>query len=42
MDLFTGVAANPFIVFTTVATGNRHARVRMDRMKGEITRARQR
>jgi sulfur-oxidizing protein SoxZ len=39
MDLFTGVAANPFIVFTTIATETGTLVFEWTDMKGEVTRA---
>jgi sulfur-oxidizing protein SoxZ len=39
MDMFTGVAANPFVVFTTVATETGTLVFEWTDMKGEVTRA---
>lgn len=39
MDLFTGVAANPFVAFTTIATETGDLVFEWTDMKGEVTRA---
>lgn len=39
MDMFTGVAANPFVVFSTVATESGTLVFEWTDMKGEVTRA---
>ncbi len=38
MDLFTGVAANPFVAFTTVATETGELAFEWTDQKGEVTR----
>lgn len=39
MDLFTGVAANPLVTFTTIATETGDLLFEWTDMKGEVTRA---
>ncbi|RTL72704.1 MAG: thiosulfate oxidation carrier complex protein SoxZ [Hyphomicrobiales bacterium] len=39
MELFTGIAANPFIAFTTVATESGELAFEWEDQNGEVTRA---